>query len=221
MFHNAVLFKQKLCGAAWLRLRSKARKAGMFKGSSGSIMPRKVCKSAPTRRHASRPRVTKRELKARTPITAPSTPDIASTIAHAMKCSKCGTFKKSGRVSCCAPGGAWYKNCASDGNRNAYHSWSEGVDACQRKFNCNCQHVDTSSLIQHLHGVSVVIAIFVCECLSVFDRCVNLQHTRNHDGVSQFLMLHMRDHREIRQSQLLRSRRFLVRNLRRTWRRKT
>merc|ERR1711934_458561 len=43
----------------------------------------------------------------------------------------CGTFLKSGRVSCCAPDGAWYKHCGGVGNRNADHMWSEGVEVCK------------------------------------------------------------------------------------------
>ena len=76
-----------------------------------------------------------RELKARTP----STLAVASTIAHAMKCSKCGTFKKSGRVSCCAPGGAWYKNCGGSSNKNAVRTWFEGVNGCKRKCEANAR----------------------------------------------------------------------------------
>ena len=80
--------------------------------------------------------IPQRELIVRTPITTSvSTSTPASTIANTMACSKCGTFLKSGRASCCAPGGAWYQNCGGVGNRNAEHRWSEGVEACKRKFN--------------------------------------------------------------------------------------
>merc|ERR1719174_2628569 len=40
-------------------------------------------------------------------------------------------FKKSSRVSCCAPGGDWYKNCGGVGNKHVDHSWSEGAQACK------------------------------------------------------------------------------------------
>ena len=69
--------------------------------------------------------------------TSVGTPAITSTIANAMRCPKCGTFGKSGRVSCCAPGGAWYKNCGGVSNRNVEHSWSEGVEVCKCKFESN------------------------------------------------------------------------------------
>merc|ERR1711927_134877 len=48
-----------------------------------------------------------------------------------MGCPKCSKFKKSGRVSCCAPGGAWYDNCGVAGNANVRHSWFDGVDSCK------------------------------------------------------------------------------------------
>merc|ERR1712203_897227 len=44
---------------------------------------------------------------------------------------KCGTFAKSGRVSCCAPGGAWFKKCGEVGNKNVDHRWFEGTEACE------------------------------------------------------------------------------------------
>ena len=47
-------------------------------------------------------------------------------------CPKCGSFK-SGRYTCCAPGGAWFKNCGSPGDSKFEHTWSEGVEACKGK----------------------------------------------------------------------------------------
>merc|ERR1712037_324506 len=48
------------------------------------------------------------------------------------RCPKCSTFEKSGRLSCCAPGGAWYRNCGGAGKRDVDHRWFEGVQACKR-----------------------------------------------------------------------------------------
>merc|ERR1711937_749078 len=109
MFRDAASFRQKLCGYAWVH--SKASKEWIFTLPTGSIS-RTVCN---------------RELIAvGLPIPASvSTPAIAST------CPKCGTFRKSGRASCCAPGGTWYKNCGGVGDRNVDHSWLEGVEICK------------------------------------------------------------------------------------------
>ena len=49
-------------------------------------------------------------------------------------CSKCGTFKKSGKRSCCANGGSWAKNCGDDGDSKFDHTWIEGIVACKSKF---------------------------------------------------------------------------------------
>ena len=46
-------------------------------------------------------------------------------------CSKCGTTKKSGKISCCAPGGSWFENCGTSGNSNTDHTWFEGLQACK------------------------------------------------------------------------------------------
>ena len=132
MFRNTKSFKQKLCGAAWLS--STARKKDMFEGSPGSIS-QTVCTSS---QHVSRQPLPDRELIVRTPIAkSVSTPAITSTIAERITCPKCGTFQKSGRNSCCAPGGAWFKNCGGDQNKNVDHTWFEGVAACKRKFETN------------------------------------------------------------------------------------
>ena len=132
MFSKTTSFKQKLCGDAWVR--SKASKNLMFLGSFGSIS-RIVCTATTPRHYLTRRPLTERELKiVRAPITTPVsriTRAIAST--NKMMCPKCGTFKKSGRLSCCAPGAAWFKNCGGSGNRNVDHKWSDGVEACKCK----------------------------------------------------------------------------------------
>ena len=46
-------------------------------------------------------------------------------------CTKCGINKKSGRHSCCARGGAWFKNCGDAGDTHVDHTWTEGIEACR------------------------------------------------------------------------------------------
>ena len=135
MFFHATSFTQTLCGAAWGN--SKARKTLMFKGTSGSISHTE-CASGPaltTPQYVSRQPQPDRELIVRTPIAKSRSTSaiITSAITKTLKCPKCGTFEKSGRSSCCAPGGAWYKHCGGAGNRNADHKWFEGVEACKCK----------------------------------------------------------------------------------------
>ena len=69
-----------------------------------------------------------RPVKMTTPVVA---------FSNEMMCPKCGTFAKSGRTSCCAPAGAWYKNCGAAGNRRTDYRWFEGVEACTRKSKTN------------------------------------------------------------------------------------
>ena len=139
MFLNAASFNQKLCGGNWFR--SKASKNYMFQGSSGSIS-RGVCTSDPTpvtkpapHQYASRRPIPERELIVRTPTsTFLSTLFTTARIHRMITCSRCGTFRKSGRASCCAPGGAWFKDCGGVDNANVDHMWSEGTKACKRKW---------------------------------------------------------------------------------------
>ena len=121
MFLEAESVDQKLCGPAWVN--SQATKTDMFVGSDGSIS-QSECTTLP-----------ERELIARTQIaTSASISAITPTIGKTIACPKCGTFEKSGRKSCCAPGGAWFKNCGGVGNKNVDHKWFDGVAACKRKF---------------------------------------------------------------------------------------
>ena len=49
-------------------------------------------------------------------------------------CPKCGIAKISGRLSCCARGGAWLRKCGDAGDSNFDHTWIEGIRACQSEF---------------------------------------------------------------------------------------
>ena len=45
-------------------------------------------------------------------------------------CSTCGTFKQSGKVSCCARGGSWYQKCGVGSGPGSYHTWADGIRVC-------------------------------------------------------------------------------------------
>ena len=54
-------------------------------------------------------------------------------------CAKCGKFKQTGIVSCCARGGSWFKTCGK--GSKFQHTWGEGEQACKGQFNkhsCAC-----------------------------------------------------------------------------------
>jgi len=112
MFSDAKAFKQQLCGAAWIQ--SPYTSDHIFEGSHGSIS-RTLC-SGPPQRWLARWQVAKKNN--------------SETSAN-KACSKCGKFAKSGKVSCCAPGGAWYQKCGGAANKKFDYSWIEGVEACK------------------------------------------------------------------------------------------
>ena len=129
-------FKQKLCGPAWVH--SKASKKSMFTGSFGSIASQE-CTSTTAHQYVSHRPIPGRELIVGASITTSvNTRTLAIAPSNEMMCPKCGKFEKSGRASCCAPGGAWYKDCGGAGNnKNVDHMWFEGVEACKRKSKAN------------------------------------------------------------------------------------
>ena len=141
MFFKASSYNKELIGDAWVY--SNAEKVDMFGGSSGSIFTQGPTTTEDTyiydRRRMPLP---DRELIVRTPT---------STILSKTRCSKCGRFAKSGRVSCCAPGGEWYKNCGGASNTNVHHKWHEGIEACKRK-----------TVIQHRSANDILLLFFLC-----------------------------------------------------------
>ena len=120
MFNLAASFNRQLCGAAWVY--SPATRKDMFVGSLGSIAM-SPCLEEQSQRWLARWRVASTSI-----AVLLATPGVSSVF---IICTKCGIFKMSGRVSCCAPGGAWYKKCGGEGNTNVGHSWLEGVEACE------------------------------------------------------------------------------------------
>ena len=46
-------------------------------------------------------------------------------------CRKCAATKASGKFSCCARGGAWYKICGDADDGKFDHTWTEGIWACK------------------------------------------------------------------------------------------
>ena len=59
-----------------------------------------------------------------------STEGITTQPAPEREC-KCGTLKK-GKLSCCAPGGSWFKQCGNPGDPKP-HTWFQGIAACKGK----------------------------------------------------------------------------------------
>ena len=52
------------------------------------------------------------------------------TTSHVV-CPQCAVKKKSGKLSCCSSGGAWFNKCADEVDSNFDHTWNEGVQACK------------------------------------------------------------------------------------------
>jgi len=115
MFYQAESFKQQLCGDSWID--SRATNKFMFASSEGSLADKPCSFVADNRRPVSQDM---RELIKREEPT------------NQMDCPKCGRFGKSSRVSCCAPGGTWFKKCGSVINENVQYTWSQGTAACKK-----------------------------------------------------------------------------------------
>ena len=64
-------------------------------------------------------------------------------------CSTCSTFKKSGKVSCCAPGGSWFNKCGSAGNLERRHTWYEGIQVCNSVARASSREAAAHAMSRH------------------------------------------------------------------------
>ena len=80
--------------------------------------------------------------------TEPRAETSPSVKIRSVRCSKCGTTKKSGKHSCCARGGSWFKNCGDDGDAYFDHTWAEGIQACKGFRSAN----SVTPPLQFIHG---------------------------------------------------------------------
>ena len=64
-------------------------------------------------------------------------------------CSACTTFNKSGKVSCCAPGGSWFNKCGSAGNLERRHTWFEGIQACNSVARASSREAVAHAMSRH------------------------------------------------------------------------
>ena len=71
-----------------------------------------------------------------TTITTATTTTSASAVSTKV-CPKCGSTRTSGKLSCCARGGAWFKNCGDGDDPKFDHTWVQGIQACQTFVNSN------------------------------------------------------------------------------------
>ena len=55
---------------------------------------------------------------------------VPSATPASSKCPKCAT-NNAGKLTCCASGGSWFKNCGDPGDPAFDHTWQEGVQACK------------------------------------------------------------------------------------------
>ena len=72
-------------------------------------------------------------------------------------CPHCGTIKKSGKSSCCARGGSWFKNCGSTGNAKLDHTWYEGIRVCKTRVQSKKASGRQSNAAQRLNSPNGVV----------------------------------------------------------------
>ena len=64
-------------------------------------------------------------------------------------CVKCAT-NKVGKYSCCARGGAWFKNCGDVGDTKFDHTWTEGIEACKSLITVVSVESPVEDILRHV-----------------------------------------------------------------------
>ena len=94
------------------------------------------------------------------------------------RCPKCGTAKKSGKLSCCARGGSWFRKCGDALEANFDHTWVEGIQACKRKFQTvRCVHCNVTviiDLISLAHIPQIFYLLCMCTACNVLFQQLNI-----------------------------------------------
>ena len=104
---------------------------------------------------------------------------IPSAANSSNECPKCGTTKKSGKRSCCARGGAWFKSCGDAGNKQFDHTWAEGIQAC--KHTSSSTSVESPQQAMHHVENAVYLLNTVQSRNNTHQQMINLDR---HDCVS-------------------------------------
>ena len=111
------------------------------------------------------------------PTEAPATASASAIISQ--RCPRCGIMNKSGRLSCCARGGAWFQKCGDAGGLDFDHTWGEGIQAC--KCTCanvcvraECLVVGMASWFANVSPVLRAVPVHVSTCIVISEVTVNI-----------------------------------------------
>ena len=91
-------------------------------------------------------------------------------------CRKCGIIKKSGKRSCCARGGAWFKNCGDAGDPTKDHTWADGMEACNG--------LASSNPVKSMILLTVEQATNTIVLSNSTQNQKNMRRHRSHDGTT-------------------------------------
>ena len=73
-----------------------------------------------------------------TSTTTVTTISTAKRVPPSRNCAKCVGNKKSGTLTCCGRGGAWFDNCGNPGDTDFDYTWGQGIRACKSKLVTDC-----------------------------------------------------------------------------------
>ena len=77
---------------------------------------------------------------------AAATIDGVGAVPVTATCPKCGK-SKAGKLTCCVRGGAWFRNCGNPGDPKFEHTWTEGIESCNRKLLYDTMCVDSYNVM--------------------------------------------------------------------------
>ena len=93
----------------------------------------------------------------------------AELVAQTMstECPTCGAVEKSGKISCCGRGGAWFNTCGNVGNTQVRHTWREGIRACKARAQFKIAREQQSNPAQQLDPLNGTVTAHCTLVLTV------------------------------------------------------
>ena len=112
----------------------------------------------------------------------------STSVTRSETCRKCGLSKKSGKLSCCVRGGAWFKRCGDPDDETVDHTWAEGFQACKGKFTRVCVLCCVHFTVSLGHRANCYFARVPCFSLDSVDMRAQ-KWTRSRAQESQLVVL--------------------------------
>ena len=109
------------------------------------------------------------------PTEVPAT-TVLSAGSSSTECTECGATTRSGKRSCCARGGAWFKNCGDTDDTKFDHTWAEGIRACKGFVPSIVVKAPLQAILRHVHAGVMLYPLNTTQRLNAARHQTDIHH---------------------------------------------